>query len=382
MLLLDRYILLRFFTNFVMLFMLVFVFAAAIDVILNLDHFVDAARAAAGEDSGTGSYLLQLFALSADYQVPRFFQFYAYLHGLAAVGAMAFTLAQMHRYRELVAVMASGVSLHRIAMPFLFAVFGLSVLQLLNQELLLPRVAPLLLRDYDEIGERGITSFEVRFTPDGRGSLFQAPSYEANAMRMIAPTILERDAQGRTVRRITANAAAWSEARRAWMLERGTALRPHSGEGGTQSAQPGGNIFAQEKVEAFESDLTPQVLMVRRFDQFASMLSLDQISQMLKMPSVSKRASDQLLRFRYSRFSFVLVNLLVLALTLPTFLLREPANLLRQSVLCAALAVPAIVGSAIGMMVDLPGIPPALGVFLPVIVLGFMSLFPWTFFKT
>ena len=120
--------------------------------------------------------------------------------------------------------------------------------------------------------------------------------------------------------------------------------------------------------------------MVRRFNQFAAMLSMNQISQMLDTPMLQAR--DALLRYRYSRFSSVLVSLLVLALTLPSFLLREPANLLRQSVQCAALAVPATVGSAIGMMVEMPGISPAVGVFLPVIVLGFMSLVPWTHFKT
>jgi hypothetical protein len=73
---------------------------------------------------------------------------------------------------------------------------------------------------------------------------------------------------------------------------------------------------------------------------------------------------------------------LILGLSLPCFLLREPANLLRQSILCASLAIPATIGAAIGTMVQLPGIPPAVGVFLPAVVLMFLSIFSWTFFKT
>jgi hypothetical protein len=139
-------------------------------------------------------------------------------------------------------------------------------------------------------------------------------------------------------------------------------------------------VLTQPASEFPPTDLTPQVLLVRQHAQFASMLSLGQIREMLQMPHVPDR--DTLLRYRYSRFSSVLVNLLVLWLALPCFLLREPANLLRQSILAASLAIPATVGSAIGMMVSLPGIAPAASVFLPVVVLMFMCLFPWTFFKT
>ena len=373
MLLLDRYIFARFLANFVTLFLLLFVFAAAIDVIINLDEFVEAADKA-GVEGGAMSFVIALLGAIADFQLPRVFQFYAYLHGLVAIGAMGFTLAQMHRYRELVAVMASGVSLYRVAMPFIAAVFGLSVLQILNQELILPRVAPLLLRDNKQIGQRGVDRFPVQFTPDEKGSLWQAPSYEPAKQTMTAPTILERDKLGRTVRRITASQAVWSEAQKAWQLTDGKAITRHVSE--SDSPQP----MLTESLATYPTDLTPRVLMVRRFNQYATMLNLNQIAQMLNSPAMKDR--EALLRYRYARFSSVLVSVLVVVLTLPTFLLREPANLLRQSVLCASLALPATLGAAIGMMVAMPGIPPAVGVFLPVIVLGFMSLFPWTNFKT
>ena len=48
---------------------------------------------------------------------PRVFQFYSYLMGIVSIGAMGFTLAQMHQHKELVAIMASGVSLFRVAVP-------------------------------------------------------------------------------------------------------------------------------------------------------------------------------------------------------------------------------------------------------------------------
>lgn len=403
---LDRYILKRFAANFAILFALLFVFATAVDLILNLDRFVDVAQTAAGEDAGSWSVAAVLIALVADFQAPRIFQFYAYLHGMVAVAAMGFTLAQMHRHRELVAIMASGVSLHRVAMPFIIAVFALSVIQLLNQELMLPRVAPLLLRDYRQMGEHGVESFEVRFTPDGRGNLLLAARFQPQQNRLLWPVFLERDARGLTVRRVWASQADWVEADRSWDLVDGKSVRAVGGSppGPTEppatapAAQTPGTAsrdlsFIAEVIDRYPSDLTPQVLLVRRYNQFASMLSLAQIGEILEAPRTGAADSgsspiaasadrDTLLRYRYSRFSSVLVNLLVIGLTLPFFLLREPANLLRQSVLCASVAIPAAVGSAIGMMIEMPGISPALSVFLPVIVLVFVSMFPWTFFKT
>jgi len=333
---------------------------------------------------------------------------------MTAIGAMGFTLAQMVRHRELVVVMASGVSLYRVAMPFIIGVFVLSVLQLINQEIMLPRMAPLLLRDHGQIGQAGLDTFKVAFTPDGAGNLLQAPKFDPDTHTLTSPTFLVRDAQGRTMRRVAAQKALWSRRDGAWLLTGGVevtlgdsgpaASTSASADAGATRAAPstppppapappataplgatapttmGTEVIRTRAVDRFVTDLTPQALLVRRYNEFASMLSLQQIGRMLETPHVADRAS--LLRYRYSRFSSVLVNLLVLWLTLPCFLLREPANLLRQSVMAASLAIPASVGSAIGMMIDMPGIPPAASVFLPVIVLMFMCLFPWTFFKT
>jgi lipopolysaccharide export system permease protein len=121
--LIDQYILRKFLGNFVVLFLLLFVFAAAIDLIVNLDRFVEAARKIAGDDAGSVAVSMRFLQLVFNFQGPRIFQFYAFLHGIVAVGAMGFTLAQMFRAKELVAILASGVSLHRVAMPFVAECF-------------------------------------------------------------------------------------------------------------------------------------------------------------------------------------------------------------------------------------------------------------------
>ena len=126
------------------------------------------------------------------------------------------------------------------------------------------------------------------------------------------------------------------------------------------------------------------MLIVRHYSEFATMLSLRQIRHMLDTPGVAEQPSllRLLSRHRYSRFSAVLVNVLVMWMALPTFLLRQPANLLLRSLLCAGITLPAMLGAAIFMMADLPGIPAAVGVFLPVAVFIPIVLGQWTYVRT
>lgn len=375
MTLIDRHIIARFLWNFVLLFLLLFVFAVSIDLILHLDDFVDVAKNSAGADAGVIRRGIAMVFLIVDFQGPRIFQFYAYLHGLVAIGAMGFTLAQMHRHRELVAVMASGVSLLRVAVPFVVVVFGLSLLQLVNQEAILPRVAPLLLREYGQIGRHGVAEFDVSFTPDSLGNLLQSPSFDPPTQTLTSPTFLERNDRGVTKRRISAAQAVWEPSSNAWRLIDAKVISLPDADNG----EPPGAASTQG-MDVYPTSITPQVLIVRHHGQFASMLSMEQIRAMLAMPGITDAAS--LKRHLYSRFAGVMVDLLVLLISLPAFLLREPSNLLIQSVSCAVVSIPAIIGAAIGMMMQLPGIPPAVGVFLPALVLIPVAMARLTTIKT
>jgi hypothetical protein len=76
-----------------------------------------------------------------------------------------------------------------------------------------------------------------------------------------------------------------------------------------------------------------------------------------------------LARFKYARIASVLVNLVVLVVALPFFMLRAPANMLRQSLLGAATTLPMMLISVVVITVPLADIPPAVSVFIPVVIL-------------
>jgi lipopolysaccharide export LptBFGC system permease protein LptF len=246
---------------------------------------------------------------------------------------------------------------------------------LLNQEWMLPRVAPLLLRGHTHIGQRGVREFKIPFTAGRDGTLLQAAGFEPLSKTLTYPTILERDERGRTIRRITATTARWDEERSLWILQDGQITRPEPAAG-----RGGASLVVREPLAEYETDLSPRLLMVRRYGQFAGMLSQQQINEMLRSGTVTD--VDALLRHRYSRFGTVLVNVLVIVITLPSFLLREPANLFRQSAICASIALPILMTSIILMAVNMPGLTPAVSVFLPAILLLPVAIARMAYIKT
>jgi len=119
--------------NFIVLFTLFYLLVAVIDIIVNLDEF----DTIAGDLVSDGSIITRIFVLlkvAIEFEGPRLFQVFSYLHGVIAIGAMAFTAASMHKAHEFVAIMAVGISLRRISIPFVLVTAGISLLALINQE--------------------------------------------------------------------------------------------------------------------------------------------------------------------------------------------------------------------------------------------------------
>jgi hypothetical protein len=192
---LDRTIVARFLWNFTVLFVLLFVFAASIDVILQLEKYLRVA--AANVELGRYPNKAVAFAgMIVEFHGPRVFQFFQFMVGLLAVGAMGFTFSQMHRTRELVAIMAAGVPLRRCTWAVLAAALALNVVAVLNQELLLPRFADRLMLDHLDLGRADRGSFPVTLTRDGSGNLLYASKFDPESGRITGFLGLERDEGG------------------------------------------------------------------------------------------------------------------------------------------------------------------------------------------
>ncbi len=371
MTILDRYIAKQYLVNAAMLLVILACFVVTIDVSLNLNRYWETAVAMSreGEHEGGGlRAMLLTIHLVADLWWPRLLQLFSYLSGVVIVGAMGFTVSQLVRQRELIAVLMSGQSLLRVARPILASAFLVQALSLLNQEFIVANehVAKLLTRDAGDAGKRDLGRLQMNLTRDGSGRVFFARSFDADKGVLENLIVWDRDETGRAIARTHADRAEWQErgGSGAWILTSGS--REVLGVRGPTTP-----------VETLETDLDPLLLRVRQYEGYGQKLSSAQIGVMIdRLDKVSgdaqqaRQTRHALERIRWGRWSMLISNMLALLISTTFFLTREPKNMLVQSLKCAPISILALIGGVIGSSAELPGFPAWLSALLPVGVLG------------
>lgn len=372
--LIDRYIARQFLTNVILLFVILFSFVVVIDVSLNIDQFLEMAKrlgTQSGQDEpGTIRQAVLCTLLIADLWWPKLLQLYTFLLGMVMVGAMGFTYSQMSKNRELIALMAAGFGLHRIIKPVLIVAIGLTMLQMVNQELIIPRIAPLLVRGHEDAGDHRLSVDTVPLTLDGQGRLFRAASFDANTNVLEGLYIIERDDAGRTSRSITAESATYRDG--GWDLTNATAqARTHSAVG------------LPEPITRIESSLDPNELRINRYESYSQALSFAQAREMLNRETLKdpkKRARYE--RIALGRFSMMISGILTLIIATPFYATREPKNMVIQSIRCAPIAIITLIAGVIGATAAIPGLPTTVGVFIPVMILSVVAVAQFSALKT
>lgn len=369
---LHRYIARLYLINVGTLLVLLAGFVVTIDVIINLRRFSTAAdrtmeAGAAAPDGVMGSlhHAMLTALLVIDLWWPRLLQLFGYLLGVVLIAAMGFTCAQLVRHREFVAMLAGGLSLQRVARPFIVVALLFTALQAANMELLVPRVAHLLARQPNDSGRREAGAFRVKLTPDSDGRLWSAEKFDprggggAGALEQV--WIAERDSAGRVTRTISAERAAWDGS--AWVFTKGRA-EAEPPPGAAPNARP-----VSAPIERLDTSLDPTRLKVRYLQGFGQNLSWAQITDMLAEPGIDPRERERLERLRWGRVGALVSNLVTLIAALPFFLLREPKPLIGASLRAAPVALAGLAASAMASAVAIPGLPVALGVFVPALVI-------------
>ena len=306
-------------------------------------------------------------ATVVDYYVPVIMLVYVFFNGLIVVGAMGFTIVGLQRNRELTAVIASGVSLYRVAAPLLIAGLLLSAVTLPVQEFVLPPLAPKLVRPKSQLKKekQGLESNQISYAQAGGGDLLSAATFDAGSGQLAGLRILSRDADGRTSTVITADEATWDAGQHAWLLEDGRAEQPRS----RNEVEEGGRRI--RGVAAYETDLSPTVLLARRDALYASLLSIRTLESLDDNHAIDQMQRAKISQIISSRFSLMVLNVLVLVMGLPFFLTRLPGNTLVASLRAAAICIGAWGGGLLMLQLPANMIPvggPALIAWLPVII--------------
>jgi lipopolysaccharide export LptBFGC system permease protein LptF len=356
---LDRHILGRFLWNFALLFAALYLFAVSVDVIINLPRFGEAAQKVSPD--GKASALGIVRAILA-FHGPRVFQFYQYMMGLVAIGAAGFTCTGLVRSREFVAMMAVGRSLPRATLPIVAGTAGLCLLQAANQELVIPRLADRLMVDsHTWAGVDRVPGWPVRMVADPTGIRLSARNYDPSTETLTGVYAIERQADGSIGRRFEAASAQWDASRRIWVMASGSVQSP-----GQLQAGDAGHVMSAVPAAELPVRIDPDALVMKQNALYAHMLASDDLARLRQSGVIDV---DSARRTELSRLAGPALSLLMVMVAVPFFALREPHGLFRGAVLCAATTTPAMMVALLMMAMSLPGIPPAIGVALPVALL-------------
>lgn len=310
---LDRYIAKNFlFGYFIALFVMLGLFVT-VDLFLNLDEFA--------EFSDRGLWLVITEVVR--YYAVHCCLWYKDLAGMVMVIAAVFSLTRMTRNNELIAVMASGVSLKRILAPILFLSLVLSGLMVADQELLIPKLSHELTRNHDEFLDDSLY-YDLWFAGDDKGSLICSRNYEEKTHTLFSPLILLREKITgmedvyRVTGKIQAAKAVYDADRKGWALTDGQLIRlPVEGQGSVSDLRP-------TPVTFYPSNLTAEDIPIRRREGFKELLSLRQLTELEKNAGSRKTDLADLAMQKNSRITDPIINLIMLMVALPVLVCRDP----------------------------------------------------------
>jgi len=353
---LDRYIIKQFVINFAILSVVMMGLYVLVDLIVDLDEFLDAGRELADQHGGTLPATLWVLG---DYYGPFLLLVYVAMSGLIVVAAMGFTVAQMQRSRELTALLAGGVSLYRVAAPILVTGFLFNLIALPVQEILIPPLAEKIVRPKSQAGSATIKDKPVHYVLDESGALLSAASFSAERGELDSVRIIELNDEGAQVSLTRATQAFWDADGRRWVLTDGRRFLTDA-----DVADP--NALTGKPVAAYETELSPEVLIIRQASLFVRLQSMRQLDEMRSNPALSAKTRGQVTQIIWSRFSTVVLSVLILLMGLPYFLSRVPGNLLMNSAKAAGITVGAWSGGLV--MLQVGNLNPVTAAWLPVII--------------
>ncbi len=358
----DRYLLRSFLTNYLLSLFVMISLYVTLDLSVNFDEFT--------EESPPVREVLRNIASFYGYNL---FLYFSQLSGVITLFAAAITLARMQRSNELTALLAGGTSMYRLAAPIIAAGLAMNALWIVDQEVVLPRVAYKLVRPRDDV--EGRRTYGVWFLKDGSARLLSAVRFHPADRLLARMIVMERDAAGMLTGVVTADFAQWDAARRGWSLKRGMRVHRVGNSSDTLAAEDG---IRREGLAFYESDLTPEEIVLRQSAEWMSFLSLRELGELQRREVVS---AGRVAQIRHARFTQPINNVLLLLLGIVFFLRREPSSVIVQGgkalAVCASCFVIGFFGvhliGAIQTDLVLPyvgavSIPPALPAWFPTIL--------------
>lgn len=353
----DRYLLKSFITNYLLALFVMISLYVVLDLFVNFDEFTESKQPL----WMTAYNILDYYG----YNLPLYF---SQLSGVIVLFAGCMTFTRLHRQNEVIAMLASGTSIHRLAMPIIAAGFGMNMLLMLDQEFVLPRIAPKLVRARDDI--EGRKPYEVWCVRDGDSRLINALQFSPAQKGIRGLVILEldtdEDTKGQLKDVITADLARWDDTRRGWVLERGIRHSMSGSEAGLLGAD---SAAQRTSVSFYETTLNPDQLKLRQTVQWMQFLSIQQLRELEASGDVNVA---QVAPLKHSRFTLPINNMILLLLGLSCYMTRSPSSVLtiaaKALVLCASAFIFTFVAQQLVSNISI--LSPAVPAWLPIFIFG------------
>ncbi len=351
--LLDKYIAKNFLVGYGIAFAVLIGLRVLIDLFVNIDEFT--------EHTGIGFFEVagNIISFYAIHSLLYFRDF----SGMITVVAAAFSLGKLVRGGELIAVMASGVSLKRIIVPIVVLALILTAFLVIDQEFIIPPLAPKLVRSHDVLP--GEETYDVEFISDNNGTLICAQEFDVKSATLVYPTILTRSKIPNTLRwtvtgRISAEKAVYNEQTKRWDLINGQY---------TEKAV----AKAPEAIEHFDTDLTPPDIPIRHRARYKTLLNSAQLS---KLAAAGTKVKDvaQLYSQKHFRITDPIINLVMLLVSLPILVCRDPRSMKSAIVISFAITTACYITTFVCKMfateVFFERIVPEFWAWVPVFIFG------------
>jgi lipopolysaccharide export system permease protein len=307
---LDRYIARNFIIGYIIALMVLVGLRIVIDLFVNLDEFA--------EHSQLGTWVV--FGNMVNYYGAQSALYFRDFAGMITVVAAVFSLGKMTRNNELVAVMASGMSLKRVMAPIVLLAVLFGGFLVIDQEFIIPRLANQLVKSHDAVP--GEEKYDVWFMSDGNGSLVCTKKFDEQTKAMIRPTIIVREPIPETIRwrvlgEIQADRATYDGQRGGWELENGRFLKiARNTEQLALNQQP-------EPMTFYKSDITPKDIPVRRQEKYKSLLSSAQLARLARK-GTRVRDLAELYSQKHFRITEPIINMVMLMVAIPILVCRDP----------------------------------------------------------
>jgi lipopolysaccharide export system permease protein len=402
---LDRYIIKSFLTNYLLALGVMVGMYTLLDLIVNFDNFAKGANTAvvhhersdkpdatnpgtatqpaqsvqsadaggdeSGGKSGTAS-AMEILGDMVDYYSYQLLVIFQQVSGAIPTLAAGFTMVRMTRHHELTAMLASGVSLYRVAAPIILVSMGIAGVHVLNQEFVLsqPTIIEKLLRKHDEVNQVVTRTDRLDFVVDSDGSLINARDYDPVKKQMKDVFIIQRDKNGSPLRHWYADTATWEvppgKIDEEWVM-RGVISSDDQGSPDRRD-QFAGKI----PMLAYKTNMSPDQLDLIFQKKAVDYLSSAQVHKLIEYsPEINK---PMLYKIMHLRFTQPLMNLIMLLIGIPFLLTREPNRLVINMFYSTAVSGIVFIGTFVIFQMGGTQLDPLLAAWLPVLIFGPFAL--------